>query len=293
MNSRKLHLNKDNEKFRVAEYFSHKNEFWNSVYTENTGKDHFIHFNIRKRKEKVFDYLDSFASGGSIKVLDVGCGSGIYLEEMVKRGYVSAGVDMSPAMVKDTNSKLSSYTNRLSYAICADVEKLPFPGNHFDAVICVGVLEYLKDDLLVLKELKRVVRSGGAIIFTLPNKYKIKNLLDPYYYLVRIWQYVFVNLGLKKKKNEHLKGYSTNESFTNKRYSLNRLKSIVRKSGLQLKEYASLGFGPLTLWQKEFVPLKTSLKISDFLERHSSKHNGTLLNKFPNRWVIYTQKEII
>ncbi|HEY6906148.1 MAG TPA: hypothetical protein VI230_01685, partial [Ignavibacteriaceae bacterium] len=127
----------------------------------------------------------------------------------------------------------------------------------------------------------------------LPNKYKIKNLLDPYYYLVRIWQYVFVNLGLKKKKNEHLKGYSTNESFTNKRYSLNRLKSIVRKSGLQLKEYASLGFGPLTLWQKEFVPLKTSLKISDFLERHSSKHNGTLLNKFPNRWVIYTQKEII
>ena len=279
------------EKFQVAEYFSNKNDFWNSVYREDTAKDRFIHFHMRKRKKKVFEHLDSFASGQQITVLDVGCGTGVFLEEMIKKGYAAAGIDLSLAMILDADRKLSVYKGILSDVVCADVDRLPFPDNYFDAVTCVGVLEYLKNEVRTLIELKRVLKPHGIVIFTLPNKYKLKNLLDPYYYLIRLWQYIFVKLGLRKKKNPDLRRYSSNESFTNKRYSISKLRSIVKNSELTLKEISSIGYGPVTFWKKEILTLKMSLRISDFIETRAERKKNTIFNSVPNRWVIYTVKE--
>lgn len=284
-------MSSKDQKMQVAEYFSGKNDFWETVYKENPRKDRFIHYHMRKRKEKVFEYLNVFADGDSIKVLDVGCGTGVFLLEMISRGYHAVGVDLSLRMVSDTKRKISAVESKSSSALCSDVQRLPFKDSYFDAVTCVGVLEYLKADVQTLLELKRVVRPGGAIIFTLPNKFKMKNIFDPYYYLVRIWKYIFIKLGIKKKKtSKNLFQYSTNEWFTNKRYKFSDLRNLTNKSGLKLEKFTGLGYGPLTVWQKELLPLKFNLKLNQRLEEKSVSHKLKVLDKIPNRWVINTRK---
>jgi ubiquinone/menaquinone biosynthesis C-methylase UbiE len=265
---------KKEDKYQVANYFSRKNKFWNTVYQEVSAGDSFINSHMQMRKEKVFAYLNSFANDSTINVLDVGCGSGL-----------------SFTMTKDASIKLSNFNQQLSETICGDIDRLPFPDSYFDAVICVGVLEYLEDEQNTLQELYRVLKPQGAIIFTLPNRYKIKNLLDPYYYLVRIWQYLFKKLGFKKKVNDELFKFSTNESFTNKRYTLKKLKTLIKKSKLQLVDFSSIGFGPLTLWKKAFLPLKLSLIINNFFETITAKYKIPVLQMLPNRWVIYSRKK--
>lgn len=281
---------KKEDKYQVADYFSRKNKFWNTVYQEVSAGDSFINSHMQMRKEKVFAYLNSFANDSTMNVLDVGCGSGVYLKEMAMKGYGVVGIDLSLTMTKDASIKLSNFNQQLSEAVCGDINRLPFPDGYFDAVICVGVLEYLEDEQNTLQELCRVLKPQGAIIFTLPNRYKIKNLLDPYYYLVRIWQYLFKKLGFKKKINDELFKFSTNESFTNKRYTLKKLKTLVKKSKLQLIDFSSIGFGPLTLWKKAFLPLKLSLIINNFFETITAKYKIPVLQMLPNRWVIYSRK---
>ena len=49
-----------------------------------------------------------------------------------------------------------------------DVERMPFPGESFDAVICSHVLEHVADDRAALGELRRVLRPGGWALLSVP-----------------------------------------------------------------------------------------------------------------------------
>ena len=209
----------------VAEYFSGKKEFWDEVYNENALRKNFISCHMRNRKDKVFNFLKSLPRDTPLNVLDSGCGTGVYLQEMKNNGFNAIGVDLSLSMLKSASRK----TNQGSL-LCTDVCSLPFKSDHFDAVTAVGLIEYMKDDIRTLKELARVVKPGGAVIFTLPNKYKLKNVLDPYYYFVRIWQYLFVKTGIKKKQINDLARFSTNVFFTNRRYTIKKFKHMIAES---------------------------------------------------------------
>ncbi len=48
-------------------------------------------------------------------------------------------------------------------------ERLPFAGSSFDVIVCVWVLEHLKDPETMLREVRRVLRPGGHFIFLTPN----------------------------------------------------------------------------------------------------------------------------
>lgn len=48
---------------------------------------------------------------------------------------------------------------------------LPFPDGSFDLVVCKDILEHLLEPLAVLKEAKRVLRDGGAIVISVPNHF--------------------------------------------------------------------------------------------------------------------------
>lgn len=49
-----------------------------------------------------------------------------------------------------------------------DIHRMPFEENHFDVVICNHVLEHVKDDLLALNEIRRVLKKGGWAILQVP-----------------------------------------------------------------------------------------------------------------------------
>jgi ubiquinone/menaquinone biosynthesis C-methylase UbiE len=103
------------------------------------------------------------------RLLDVGCGSGIHMIRFVDRCAFVAGVDYSDAMLEIARRTLESTGQKNWELKTSDAGKLPYPDASFDAVIAMGLLDYVPDALEVLKEFARVLKPGGQAIVTIPK----------------------------------------------------------------------------------------------------------------------------
>lgn len=123
-----------------------------------------------KKKQVVKKILDSIKYES---VVDIGCGDG-GLFSLIKKNSKYTGVDISPTQLKAFKSSLSSTSNNIPVLIKADVSSLPLKTNSFDVAIVCDVLEHVIDPLMVIQEIRRVVKKGGYIILGIPNE----NLLE-------------------------------------------------------------------------------------------------------------------
>jgi len=123
-------------------------------------------------------------------ILDVGCGSGIgccYLACKRKQNHV-IGIDIS------STSKPRLWKSTFTF-IKMDCSQMGFKDNCFDAVIMLSVLEHLLNPLECLKEIRRILKPGGILILSTPNRLASSP-----------------NLNLKKSLSlDHVKEYSPRE----------------------------------------------------------------------------------
>jgi ubiquinone/menaquinone biosynthesis C-methylase UbiE len=95
-------------------------------------------------------------------VMDLGCGRGGVVELFWRGVKLAAGLDPDvPSLTEHRAHGMSVVTGR--------GEQLPFAGDSFDMVVCVWVLEHLRDPETVLREVSRVLRPGGHFVFLTPN----------------------------------------------------------------------------------------------------------------------------
>lgn len=95
------------------------------------------------------------------KLLDIGCGHSYLLKDIYKRTSHTYGIDPDKHAI--TRNKLIKDV-RQEY-----VEKMSFKDNFFDVVICAWVLEHLPNPKKAFKEIHRVLKPGGRVIFITPN----------------------------------------------------------------------------------------------------------------------------
>jgi arsenite methyltransferase len=99
------------------------------------------------------------------RILDVGCGPGFYLPELLEQvgptGSVT-GVDASPQTLELARRRTQGHDNVALHL--ADATALPVPDDGFDAALSVQVLEYVADPDAALAELHRVLRPGGRLV---------------------------------------------------------------------------------------------------------------------------------
>lgn len=63
-----------------------------------------------------------------------------------------------------------------------DLLRLPFPDDHFDAAVLQDVIEHVANPAAVLRELARVLRHGGVLYLSTPNRDALPNLIaDPHF----------------------------------------------------------------------------------------------------------------
>jgi D-alanine-D-alanine ligase len=105
------------------------------------------------------------------RILDLCCGNGRHSVELAKRGYRHVyGLDYSKDLLNIARERVREEGLDISFR-WGDARHLPYPDNFFDAVIMMGnsfgYFEDMHDDLLVLKEVKRVLRPFGKFLLDL------------------------------------------------------------------------------------------------------------------------------
>jgi len=111
---------------------------------------------------------------GPGRVLDLGCGTGHSYELLAPRETV--GVDLDPAALSGQDRETH----------VADMRRLPFTPQAFDAVVSIQSIEHVPDPEQVLAEVSRVLRPDGRAIFVTPNRLTFgrpDEIIDPYHYV--------------------------------------------------------------------------------------------------------------
>jgi ubiquinone/menaquinone biosynthesis C-methylase UbiE len=98
-----------------------------------------------------------------LRVLDVGCGDGVYAVEVSRRGGDVFELDRSLPMLEASRTRAISSDVNIRWCQGA-AQSLPFRDASFDLVLAVTALCWIPEPVVALKEMNRVVRRGGAVI---------------------------------------------------------------------------------------------------------------------------------
>ena len=102
------------------------------------------------------------------RILDAGCGSGWYAMQLLERGATVEGIDLSPAMVDYARVRLraAGIDERVTLRVADLAQQLPFTDATFDGIVSPLVMHYMRDWRPALKELRRVLRPRGWLLFS-------------------------------------------------------------------------------------------------------------------------------
>jgi 2-polyprenyl-3-methyl-5-hydroxy-6-metoxy-1,4-benzoquinol methylase len=114
----------------------------------------------RSKKQKYAMFLDDLSPG---KLLDVGCGHGLFLNNMRSRGWVVEGVDFDSKAVQNAKRKYNLQVRQ------GDLHSAHFSDDAFDAVTLSHVIEHVPDPIRLMIEVRRVLKRGGRAVLTTPN----------------------------------------------------------------------------------------------------------------------------
>jgi SAM-dependent methyltransferase len=98
--------------------------------------------------------------------LEIGCGTGVFLEKVAGSGAQVRGLDLSFELLAKAHGRLAGLPNAALHR--GNAEQLPYADNSFDAVYGSSVLHHL-DLERALGEAFRVLKGGGWMVFTEPN----------------------------------------------------------------------------------------------------------------------------
>lgn len=110
--------------------------------------------------------------GGVVKVLDAGCGEGNYLIPLAHTfpGSHFKGLDYNAQLVNFVNLYAKTYSLKIK-SKQADLNTDKLSGN-YDVIVCVAVLQMLKNDRLFLKEVYKALKDDGLLVLNVPLKHR-------------------------------------------------------------------------------------------------------------------------
>jgi SAM-dependent methyltransferase len=146
------------------------------------------------------------------RILDIGCGTGGNLETLSKFGQAE-GVDISTEALDFCRAR------GLNNVRQGAAETLPYESESFDLVTGLDVVEHLDDDVAGLREMRRVLRTGGRVLLFVPA-------------FMFLW------------------GVQDDVSHHRRRYTLRELKGKLQQAGMTVERasYANISFfGPILM----------------------------------------------
>jgi 2-polyprenyl-3-methyl-5-hydroxy-6-metoxy-1,4-benzoquinol methylase len=126
-----------------------------------------------RRREFAAVYKTLEKAPKSLRVLDLGCGSGFYLENLRERGFNDlTGVDASPKMIACLRGKNFAGVVGDIEVVSAEAVKQPtiLAPSPFDVIICAGALEFVASAQNVFNNAALMLAPTGRFIILYPRK---------------------------------------------------------------------------------------------------------------------------
>jgi ubiquinone/menaquinone biosynthesis C-methylase UbiE len=132
---------------------------------------------LKYRHNYMLKRIDGLNFPENAKVLDIGCGPGEMVLDLMKHNWEIWGIDIAQSMIDIASKKIEKNKTRpnIAHLAVGDIENLSFEENSFDLIVCAGVIEYLADDQKWSREITRVLKPGGVLLINITNKYAIRN----------------------------------------------------------------------------------------------------------------------
>ena len=100
--------------------------------------------------------------GQGEKILDVGCGTGVFTVDLLAAGSRVTGIELSLPMLRRAGKKASGLPFHM---VRGDMRRLPFAAGSFDKTVSVTAIEFLDEDApSAVAEMFRVTRPGGLVV---------------------------------------------------------------------------------------------------------------------------------
>lgn len=188
------------------------------------------------------------------KILEAGCGFGQWVFWMAEQGFDVTGVDISEKAINIAKKYIKNNKIKNCKFLEKDIRKTSFKDGYFDYIFSFGVVEHFRNPDVILKEFKRILKPGGKIFLSMPNKYSFHSISRPILKLFSKW-----NLG-----------YETSYSQKLLKMLFKRNDLIVLKCGIMPGgEFFGRGISNLP-FLGPFLFKKLS-KVSFYLENHQNK----------------------
>ncbi len=121
----------------------------------------------RAGQERRFQMVRRWVPLAGKRVLDAGCGVGMYTEAFLRETSHVFGIEVERERALAAHGLATGKPAGVSQAVG---EHLPFPADAFDVVFSHEVLEHVADDRACVAEMVRVVRTGGHVVVFVPNR---------------------------------------------------------------------------------------------------------------------------
>lgn len=127
----------------------------------------------RLRKDVALLEIDNLKFKKGSKSLDIGCGTGQMVIDLLKRGYEARGIDIASNMIDEASKNLEPLRSVVKYNDVFTVSDLSDIKNNekYDFVTGLGLLEYLDTDKELFSVLKNITKEGGYVLVECRNKF--------------------------------------------------------------------------------------------------------------------------
>jgi ubiquinone/menaquinone biosynthesis C-methylase UbiE len=114
-----------------------------------------------------------------MEIVDVACGEGYGTSLLSGKCKKITGIDISESTIRHARQK---YTKNNIEFICASALNIPLQDNSVDMVVSFETIEHLEEHEKLISEFKRILKTGGLLVISTPDKRYIKEEIpNPYH----------------------------------------------------------------------------------------------------------------
>ena len=196
---------------------------WASHYKGETGLNTYNFYTRRDAVEKLLKNEGRFA-----RVLDIGCGSGDYLQVATAHEGAYFGLDYAYSMIEEARRQINGRADE-HLLLVGEGQQLPYQDKSFDLVMAMGYIEYFEDPTLPTREIRRVLKPGGTLVIQ-SFKRDMFSYLDQY--------------GVNPLRNifGRSNGFEFPSNWVDKKYSQRQLDRLLKDFGFVRKDFVFNNF---------------------------------------------------